>query len=100
MELQGKIIAVLDIKSGTSSRGEWKTQGFVLETDGQYPKKMLFEVFGKEKLEKFNIQYGQNVNVAFDIDAHEYNGRWYNSIRRKTYDCTATASRNDLRRWR
>ena len=82
MELQGKIIAALPERSGTSQRGEWKVQEFVLETlDSQYPRKMVFDVFGADRLQRFNIQVGQVVNVAFDIDAREYNGRWYNSIR-------------------
>ena len=42
---------------------------------------MAFEVFGEDRLQRFNIQVGQEVNIAFDIDAHEYNGRWFNSIR-------------------
>ena len=82
MELQGKIIAALDVKTGTSARGEWKVQEFVLETlDGQYSRKMVFSVFGAERLQTFNIQVGQDVTVKFDIDAREYNGRWFNSIR-------------------
>ena len=82
MELQGKIIAALDVKTGTSARGEWKVQEFVLETiDGQFSRKMVFSVFGEERLQRFNIQVGQDVNVSFDIDAREYNGRWFNSIR-------------------
>ena len=82
MELQGKIIAALDVKSGVSARGEWKVQEFVLETlDGQFSRKMVFSVFGEDRLQRFNIQVGQDVNVSFDIDAREYNGRWFNSIR-------------------
>lgn len=56
-------------------------KGYVIETHEQYPKKMLFEVFGSDRLARFNVQVGQEVLVSFDIDAHEYNGRWYNSIR-------------------
>lgn len=82
MELQGKIIHALDPKTGSSSRGEWKVQEFVLETqDGQYSRKMVFSVFGEDRLQRFNIQEGQEVSVSFDIDAREYNGRWFNSIR-------------------
>ena len=52
-----------------------------METHDQYPKKMVFEVFGADRIEQFGIQTGQEVNVAFDIDAREWNGRWFNSIR-------------------
>lgn len=81
MELQGKIIAVLPERSGVSARGEWKTQDYVIETHDAYPKKMVFNVFGADRISRFNIQAGQEVTVSFDIDAHEYQGRWYNSIR-------------------
>lgn len=81
MELQGKVIAVLPARSGVSARGEWKAQSFVIETHDNFPRKMVFDVFGEERLTRFNIQLGQEVNVSFDIDAHEYNGRWFNSIR-------------------
>ena len=81
MELQGKVIVALPERSGVSSRGEWKSQDFVIETHESYPHKMVFSVFGVERLQRFNIQVGQEVLVSFDIDAHEYNGRWFNSIR-------------------
>ena len=81
MELQGKVIAVLPERSGVSARGEWKLQSFVIETHDQYPKKMVFDVFGAERLAQFNIQSGEEILVSFDIDAHEYNGRWFNNIR-------------------
>ena len=81
MELQGKVIAVLSARSGVSARGEWKSQSFVIETHDSFPRKMVFDVFGEERLTRFNIQLGQEVNVSFDIDAHEYNGRWFNNIR-------------------
>lgn len=81
MEIQGKIIAALPEKTGSSDRGEWKVQEFVLETFESFPKKMVFSVFGADRLARFNIQVGQTVNVSFDIDAREYNNRWFNSIR-------------------
>lgn len=83
MDLQGKIIAVLPERGGVSNRTgqEWKAQSFVLETHESYPHKMVFDVFGSDRLARFNIQVGQEVMVSFDIDAHEYQGRWYNSIR-------------------
>ena len=81
MELQGKVIAVLPEKSGVSARGEWKAQSFVIETHEQYPKKLCFDVFGADRLAQFNIQSGEELLVSFDLDAHEYNGRWFNSVR-------------------
>ncbi len=84
MEFTGKIIAVLEARGGVSSRtgNPWKTQDYVIEeTMGQFPKRMAFNVFGEENISRFNIQVGQELTVSFDINAREYNGRWYNDIR-------------------
>ena len=81
MELQGKVIAVLPERSGVSARGEWKAQSYVIETHEQYPKKLCFDVFGADRIAQFNIQSGEELLVSFDLDAHEYQGRWFNSVR-------------------
>ena len=81
MEITGKIILVLPERSGVSARGEWKAGSYVIETHEQYPKKMVFDVFGADRLAQFNIQAGEELIVSFDIDAREYQGRWFNSVR-------------------
>lgn len=82
MEITGKIIAVLPERGGISKTGnEWKMQEYVLETHEQYPKKICFNVFGADKIAQFNIQAGDELTVSFDINAREYQGRWYNDIR-------------------
>ena len=83
MEIIGKAIAALPVKSGVSQRtGEqWQSREYVIETQDQYPKKMCFEVFGTEKLKEFNIRNNDLIKVHFDITAREYNGKWYNSVR-------------------
>ena len=83
MEIIGKAIAALPVKSGVSQRtGEqWQSREYVIETQEQYPKKICFEVFGIDKLKEFNIRNNDLIKVHFDINAREYNGKWYNSIR-------------------
>ncbi len=83
MEIQGKIIAVLPPRNGVSkSTGNpWMTQDYVIETHDQYPRKCVFNIFGEDKIKQFNIQAGEELLVSFDIDAHEYQGRWFNNIR-------------------
>ena len=77
MELQGKIIAVLPIRSGKTARGEWKSQQYVLETEEKYPKQLLFDIFGENKINEFSIQEGDEVTVSFDPHAEQRNGLWY-----------------------
>ena len=93
MELTGKIIAVLPERGGVSKAGnEWKIQAYVLETQEQYPRKMMFNVFGADRISQFNIQLGEVLTVSFDIDSREYNGRWYNDIRAWKVDRNAAGA--------
>lgn len=79
-DITGKIIAVLPTKSGTSARGtQWSSQTAVIETHEQYPKRVAFDVLG-DKITEFNLQVGEEVTVSFDINAREYNGKWWNSV--------------------
>ena len=96
MEITGKIIAALEPRSGVSktSGSPWMTQEFVLETiNEQYPKKMVFNIFGEDKIQQAAISVGDVVVVSFDIIAREYNGRWYNDVRawRVSHDVPGTA---------
>lgn len=91
MELVGTIIAVMPAKSGVSARtgNLWMTQEYVIEVPGQYPRRCVFSIFGEDRIKQFAIQQGeQNLTVYFDIDAHEYNGRWFNEI--KAYNIART----------
>ena len=82
MEITGKIIAILDPKSGVSQSGnEWKSQSYVIETVEQYPKKCCFDIFGADKIAECNIQIGEVLTVHIDIDARQWKDRWFNSIR-------------------
>ena len=83
MELTGRIIAVLPAQSGVSARtgNSWMSQEYVIEVPGQYPRKCVFRIFGEDRIKQYNIQQGEDLTVQFDIDAHEFNGRWFNDVR-------------------
>lgn len=81
MEVTGKIIVALPEVSGTSKAGnQWKKRQYVLETLDNYPTKIAFEFFG-ERADQYPLAVGETVKLSFDIDSHEYNGRWFTSIR-------------------
>lgn len=82
MEIEGRIINVLQKQEGTSSRtgNHWASQEYVIETHEQYPRKCCFRVFGEDRINAMNIQVGEELRVSFDVDAREYQGRWYNTL--------------------
>ena len=77
MNIKGKITHVLETVTGTSAKGDWTKQGFVLiETEGDYPKSIAFDAFNKG----FNLKVGDLVDVSINIESREYNGKWYTNI--------------------
>lgn len=82
MEINLKIIQVLPAQEGVGQNGNpWKVQPYVGETLDTYQKKVAFEVFGAERIEKNQCEVDDLVKVSFDIESREYNGRWFTSIR-------------------
>ncbi|MCQ2310855.1 MAG: DUF3127 domain-containing protein [Paludibacteraceae bacterium] len=82
MDIVGKIIQVLPLQEGIGKNGNpWKVQGYVLETQEQYPRKVQFEIFGEDRIHNNPCQVDDLVTVSFDIESREFNGRWYTSIR-------------------
>lgn len=82
LSMCGKIIAVLSERELNTKNGVNKIKEYVIEeVEGQYPKKMCFEIYGTDRIQKFNLQLGDLVEICFNVDAREYQGRWFNSIR-------------------
>ena len=83
MEFTGKIIWIGEKRQGTSVKGtQWSCREYVIQdASTQYPRTMCFTIFGEDKLNQFNLQLDETLTVSFDIDAHQYQDRWYNSIR-------------------
>lgn len=80
MDVKGKIIQKLPAQSGVSKAGNnWSKQEYVLETQEAYPKKIFFSFFG-DRANQYPLEVGDTINLSFDIDSHEYNGRWFTSI--------------------
>lgn len=88
MQLTAKLIQVLPLQTGTSKNGEWKKQDIVVETDGQYPKKVCISIWG-DKANESVLQIGNILDISFDIESREYNGRWYTDVRAWKVDIAA-----------
>ena len=80
----GKIIAVGQVQMGTSQNGQqWSSCEFVIEElNQQYPSRSVFQVFGSDKLQQFNIQAGEIITAHIGLKANQSrtNGRWFNQL--------------------
>lgn len=81
MEITGRIIQKLELQKGTSARGEWKKQEFIIETNDKFPKKVCVSGWAEkvDDLNRFSIN--DMVTVSINIESREYNGRWYTDVR-------------------
>ncbi len=80
MEINGKIIQVMDEQSGNGRNGVWRKRDYVLETKGQYPKKVCLTVWG-DKIDQFGMRVGDEVTAGIEVESREYNGRWYTDVK-------------------
>lgn len=79
--IKGKINQILQQESGVSRAGnEWKKQEFVVETDEQFPKKVCFTLFNEKSELLQNLSAGDEVEVSFNLESREFNGRWYHNV--------------------
>lgn len=80
MQLTAKVIQLLPLQTGTGKNGEWKKQDIIVETDGQYPKKICISVWG-DKINPNHLVAGNRLKIDFDIESREYNSRWYTDVK-------------------
>ena len=82
MDITGKVVHAMEARSGVSQRNgnPWMSRDYVLEIPGQYPKHFVFTVFGEDRIKQFALRKDETVTVQFDIDANEYQGKWYNKV--------------------
>ena len=86
MDVTGILLKKLSDNTGTSQRNgqEWRNAEYLIDIPGNYPRKVKIKVAngtgGQERIARFDQLIGKWVVVSFDIDAHEYQGRWYNEL--------------------
>lgn len=80
MELTGTLVEVLPLQTGQGKNGTWKKQNIVVETEGQYPKKVCISIWG-DKIDDSQLRTGNKLTISFDIESREYNGRWYTDVK-------------------
>lgn len=84
MEVTGILVKKTGEREGVSSRNgmPWKIAEYLIEIPGQFPRHINFRVSDGQvgRFARFDSLVGKTVTVSFDIDAHEYEGRWFNEL--------------------
>lgn len=81
MQLTFKLTQLLPLQTGTGKNGEWRKQDIIVETtQDQYPKQLCVSVWG-DKINSVELAVGQVVQIDFNVESREYNGRWYTDVK-------------------
>ena len=80
MQLTAKLVQKLPLQTGNGKNGPWKKQDIIVETEGQYPKKVCISIWG-DKIQDDQLQAGSMLKIDFDVESREFNGRWYTDVK-------------------
>ncbi len=95
MDISGVVVALLPPQSGQGKSGNaWKKQEFIIETPGQYAKKVCLSLWG-EKVDENRVTIGEKVTVSFNLESREYNNRWYTEARAWKITKSGSAGNNE-----
>lgn len=81
LEVKGKVFKIKDKVTGKSKNGTWVKQEFIVETNGEYPKKIAFSAWGDKTDIVSSLRVGEPVTVSFNAESREYNENWYTDLR-------------------
>jgi hypothetical protein len=81
LEITGKLVSLLPQQTGEGKNGKWVKQDFILETEGDYPKKVCISAWGDKAKDVEGLQPGESLKIGFNIESREYNSRWYTDVR-------------------
>lgn len=94
MQLSGKLLQLLPLQTGQGKNGTWKKQEVILETEGQYPKKVCVAIWG-DKADEKTLQVGNTLKIDFDVESREYNGKWYTDVKAWKVEVAGAATFSD-----
>ena len=83
LELECNLVRKLEPVSGTSARGPWSKQEFIVQyQDGNFPNQVVLNVWGEDKVRDLGqYQPGDRIKASLTPSSREFNGRWYTDIR-------------------
>ena len=80
MQIVAKLVQVMPAQTGSGKNGDWRKQEIIVETDGQFPKKICISVWG-DKLNNIKLNPGEMLSIDFDVESREYNSKWYTDVK-------------------
>ena len=77
LEVEGKLLKKFETVQITAT---FKKREFVLETEGQYPQPVKFDLAQDRCVLLDNYQEGERIKVSFDLRGREWNGKYFTDL--------------------
>ena len=93
MQVIAKLLQKLPLQTGQGKNGTWQKQDIIIETDGQYPKKICLSLWG-DKFSNIALTEQQTYKFDIDLESREFSGRWFTDVkawRIEAYDASTHA---------
>jgi hypothetical protein len=83
MKIEGKLIEVTEPQEMTTKSGKSFIKATaIIETEGQYPKKIAVTLPNEELISKVaSLQLNSKISIDVNVESREYNGHWYTDIK-------------------
>lgn len=90
----GTVKDTLKPKVYATEKGDFYFQQILIENyEGGYRHEICFEVYGKDKIEKFDLHTGEEVTVNFNLISRFFNNKWFTTAR--IWRCVKQKKYND-----
>ncbi len=80
MEITGKLLQINEPVTGESSRGPWKKQELIIETEEQFPRKVCL-LNWNDKVDITGLKPNDYIKAAINIESREFKGRWFTDVK-------------------
>jgi hypothetical protein len=80
MQVIAKLLQKLPLQTGQGKNGTWQKQDIIVETDGQYPKKICLSLWG-DKFSNITLTEQQTYKFDIDLESREFSGRWFTDVK-------------------
>ena len=81
-------------RQGTTKDGKpWKVVQFLIQTKGKYPKMVSLDAWNANADIASSMRDGDMIEVTYEAEAREYNGKWYNTLKVVNLESLESGSR-------
>lgn len=91
LDITGKLHKKFDTEQKTDS---FKAREFVIETEGEYPQFVKFQIVQDRCALIDNFEEGQNLKVHFDLRGREWQGKYFTNLNAWKIEAEGAASNN------